>query len=352
MRMTGALAVLLSVLLIAGCKNVADEPHREEGRPQLRSNGLLELVGKMELEETGEVLLVTPQVAPEADGGFLVVDAREAQARLYAEDGRLIRHFGRRGRGPGEFQRPLSGFRTPSGDLVVTDLAAGLMSFDSTGLEFMSSVRPPVTPLYKAVPLTDTLILLVGPRYAEARPDAADAPPLLHVFDRSNEQILHSFFETPGDSVVRQAARNFGWADAVVTGDTIIGAFALVDSIYYFDHSGNRVGAVRIPFSRFDRIRSIPSEIRLDPVRRERWLDQHQFVNRVIPLSGNRLVVQYERPRGAGNQWGVIILTRDGQRLEEHENTPMLLAVRGDTLYFTDHESELPNRWNIARIRS
>jgi hypothetical protein len=346
-------AILCCCSILAGCGGGGDvgaEPVAAEPA-RFTASGLLEVVGDIDLEETNDVLLVSPHVFREEGGGFLIVDSREAQARLYDRTGRLIRHFGRRGRGPGEFQRPLSGFRSPSGGLVVADLSAGLMSFDSTGQQFLGSVRPPVTPLYKALALSDTLTLLVGPRHAGGTASAAQAPPLLHVFDLSTESLVHSFFPTPGDSVVRQAARNFGWGDAIVSGDTIIAAFALVDTLYYFNRLGERIGTARIPFSRFNRIQSIPPEIRSDPVRRERWLEEQQFVNRVFALSGDRLAVQYERPRGASSQWGLVIMTRDGRRLEEHENTPMLLAVGGDSLYFVHSDSELPNRWQVVRIR-
>lgn len=339
---------LLIALIGTACSDASSKPPAEtaSGEPLLPPQHF-ETVGTITLQESDDVINVAPFVAPRprADG-FVVVDQREARARLYGLDGRLVRQFGRKGRGPGEFQRPIAGYELPSGRLVVADIANGLMHFETPD-SLLSSSTPEVRPLYGARPLSDSLVLLAGRGVARA----SERAPLLHVWDLSRGAPILSFFPTPGDSVQRIAARNFGWAGTDVRGDTIAAVFSLSDSLYLFHTSGRALRAIPLRLRGFQPIRELPGAAADDPVKLGRWLEQFIFLNSVFILPDGSFLVQSEQQRGAGSTWNLLHIGPQGEHLWDLRNTPRLVAVQRGHLYFLDPASETPNQWLVARLR-
>ncbi len=69
----------------------------------------------------------------DALGRIYVADRQAAEVRVFDAEGNHVRTFGRRGRGPGEFEQ-LSGLGWGAdGDLVVVDAANGYINYDTTG---------------------------------------------------------------------------------------------------------------------------------------------------------------------------------------------------------------------------
>lgn len=345
MGIRGGSVVLL--ILMAACESgaAAGNSAGEAGTAMLPGRHF-EPVRTISLEESDEVINVAPYVAPRPDGdGFVVVDQREARARLYAPDGRLVRQFGRKGRGPGEFQRPIAGYQLAGGELVVADMANGLLHFrDPDSLR--SASQPAVRPLYGVRPLSDSLVLVAGRGVGEH-----DRAPLLQVWDLARGEPVHSFFRTPGDSIQRIAARNFGWVGTDVRGDTIAAVFALADTLYLFDRAGRPLNAIPLRLRGFRPITELPGAAADDPVRLGEWLEQFVFLNSVFALPDGSFLVQSERPRGSESTWNLAHVSPEGRTTFDLQNTPRLLAVHGDDLYFVDPSAEAPNRWIVARLR-
>lgn len=66
-----------------------------------------ELVRKITLEQNDSVIIARVSgMDMDSEGRILLADASEANVKLYSRDGRLIRVFGRAGKGPGEFAQP------------------------------------------------------------------------------------------------------------------------------------------------------------------------------------------------------------------------------------------------------
>ena len=77
-----------------------------------------------------------------ADGSIFVTDKHERRVGHYTRDGTLIRHFGRKGAGPGEFLAP-SHVSVFGDHVYVLDEALGrIIAFDSTG-RYQRSVAAP-----------------------------------------------------------------------------------------------------------------------------------------------------------------------------------------------------------------
>lgn len=303
-----------------------------------------ERIETIALEESGEVINVSPEVVVDDDGSFLIADGRERRVRIYGPRGDLVTQFGREGDGPGEFGMPTRVWRQGDSGLMVVDMSRGFMEFDSSGHRFLKGSAMPVELLYTADPLSVDYTLV-----AALVRGSTDPRPLLHVWDRETETFLHSFFPTPGDSLTRLAARNFGWADFARRGDSIAAISAFTDTLFLFDPAGQELGRVPLPIRDFRRIRSY--DPRSSIVELEEWLGDLHLLVGVHWLNDGSLLVQYQRPQGADNEWNLLRMTVAGDRIFDLHHTPELLAVDDDRLFFVDPQSLTPNRWAVTRLR-
>lgn len=344
-------SVLLCAVLVGSCGN--EETRAEVGMEagtvrqiEQLPRRFFEIVGEITLEESDEVITVSPKTSLDAAGDILIADGREAQIRIYRTDGSLVTHFGRRGSGPGEFSMPQRAHRLPSGALMVADIVRGLAIFDSLGTAYVEATYPPVSPLYTALPLSDSLVLVAGRQTPTEGRD--ERPSLLFVWNRITRTVVHRFFPTPGDTTILRAAGNFGWANMAVRGDTVAALFAMTDTLFFFNTAGVALGRIPLPMERFLRMESFV--VTNDPVKRTEWLGGLHFLESVHWLADGTLLVQYERPERLGSEWHLLWITRDGRRLFDLHDTPRLLTVQADRLYFLRPDSETPDRWLIARL--
>ncbi len=339
------LPIILCSVTAASCGEAGARATGSEAVPTCAA--LFDSLGTITLEENQATINVAPIAAPDPAGGFVVVDAKELRGRVYDGSGKLVGAFGRDGKGPGEFTAPMSGRRAPSGELVVADAMEGRITyFDPTGTRATGTSRVPLLPLYDAVPHGDSTLLLVG-----RAPDGFHAP-LLHLFDRRSGTVKRSFFPTPGGVTVQRLAGSLGWADAAVRGDTVAATFGMSDTLYLFGVDGALRRRIPLPFQSFALPEMPEADERTEPRARNDWMQRLTLVYDLFWLPDGSFLVQTGRQKGAELEWGLLHLTPDGERLAELPASPRLMAARGDTLYFVDPRSEIPNRWRIARLRA
>ncbi|HEU4561420.1 MAG TPA: 6-bladed beta-propeller [Longimicrobium sp.] len=142
----------------------------------------------LRLEENEAVINVSPRVTVDHGGGFLVADALEQQLRIYAPDGRLVRHFGRRGSGPGEFQNLSAAVRLSDGTILAGDFSGRLTRFDSTGTQVLRTDRSGLGPIYEMLTLGDSVVVIIGRKGGQMQ------SPLVHEWDLAPGRIRRSFF--------------------------------------------------------------------------------------------------------------------------------------------------------------
>lgn len=331
------------LLLVAATCTREGGTVQEADIPMLPTS-VFEPVKTIALEESDEVVNVSPEVSVQQDGSFLTADGREARIRIYDPDGRLLTQFGRKGEGPGELGLPLEATRRSDGSILVADFSRGLLHFDSSGTRFLGGTRPPIRPLYTAEPLDSHRFLVSG-----LHQGAADPRELMHVWDARADTVLFSFFPTPGDSLARLAARNFGWTDFVSKGDTVAAIAAFSDTLYLFDQSGDELGQVALPIIDFKRITTYDPAA--NPLELDRWLETLNLLVNIHWLDDGTFLVQYQEPRGASNVWNLLRTDLDGHRYFDVRNTPELLAVKDELLVFVHPESYTPDKWIIVRLR-
>lgn len=306
---------------------------------------VFEYVRTIVLEETDEVVNVSPDVSIQPDGSFLIADGREARIRVYDPGGGLVTQFGRQGEGPGELGLPLRATRRPDGSLLVVDFSRGLLEFDSSGTRFLRGSRPPISPVYAAEQLNADEFLISG-----LRRESTDPRRLMHVWNAQVDTLVYSFFPTPGDSLARLAARNFGWADFARRGDTIAAIAAFSDTVYLFDRlTYEPLDQVALPLEDFRRIETYdPAAGTLEL---DEWLEQHDLLVDIHWLEDRSFLVQYQRPRGNDNEWSLLHTNMSGSRHFDLRNTPQLLAVEDNMLFFVHPDSYTPEKWAVVSLR-
>lgn len=330
------------ILLVAGCETGPSATPVQ--RPSLPES-VFRRIHTVTLEESSEVINVAVDVTVEGDGSFLIADAGEARVRKYDSAGRLVYQFGSKGDGPGEFGMPLEVHRLPgTGRLRVLDISKGLLEFGPNGEGYIRASRPPIAPAYTAASLDEGRTLVAG-----IVSGAEDPRRLLHVWDLEADTMLRSFFPTPGDSLTRLVARNFGWADFDRRGDSTVAVAAFTDTVFVFGPQWEEIDRVPLPMDEFPRIRSFDART---PDEIEAWLEERLLIIDVHWLGDRSLLIQYQRPRGTDNEWNLLWTNLSGDRILSVTNTPQLLAVHADRLYFLDPESLTAGQWVVAELRA
>jgi hypothetical protein len=302
--------------------------------------------GEVRLEESDAVVNVWPVVRVDADGGYLVADTRESQARLYDAAGRLRARFGAKGKGPTEFDGMVSLLRLPSHELAVADLSGKLAVFDSAGGVVRRSWQTGLLPLWDAEIVQDSLLLLVGRGKDRTGP-------LLHLFDpRRGTMIRHWFPDGATRTMARRSALTAGWAEASVRGDTIAVTHSLRDSLYLFSAEGASLRTVPIPFRhRRPMSRELPR--RPDRIATHAWMSSFSLVTNAFWGGDGTWLIQYQDRNGPDIRFRLLAMDEDGRFRFELRDSPQLLTAdpaRG-VLYFVNPESLAPNVWSVAQLK-
>lgn len=300
-----------------------------------------EQIRVLTLEENEEVITVIPIMSAGRTGELIVVDEREAQVRLYGEDGSLRTVIGRRGEGPGEFTYPVSASRTEDNRIVVGDISRITVFSPEGGFE--SSVgNIPMTLLIGVKDLGADRFLLLGPGRGDV-----DQPRFLHIWDSAAEQVERSFLPMGLPPAQRPAGRSFPQVSAVIEGDTIWAVWALSDTLYKFSRGGERLAAAAMPLPQ----PTGPVPVIEGVVGGREAVSGLTQVADVFLLGNGEVAVQAARSGVLGFETDLLIMDRVGQPKLQLSKSPRLLLVDGDEFYFDDPASILPNRLIVVRRR-
>lgn len=328
------LLALISLVLAAACGERAEVRTLDQA---------IRWSGDISLQETPRVINVSPQVALDGAGRFLVADMREAQVRVYAPDGRLERHFGRRGDGPGEYGVPITAVRLPSGEILTAELSGRFAVLDAAATRVVRTGRFPVTPLFDLDLLDDSLVVLGG--FGKAGPRG----PLLHVARIDSGAVVRSFFVAPVPAGLASEHLMTTSVSNEVRGGTITALYTHSDTLYAFRADGRPAGKVRIPFRGFRPLGStFEGGGREDLLA---WSESFSMASHLFAAAGGGWLVQYFDRVGGDVRWSLLRMSAGGERRFEIQGTPQLLATgaRG-RLFFVKPGSETPNVWSVGTL--
>lgn len=297
------------------------------------------------VKETAQAITVVPLVSAEADGRFLVADAREAQIRWYSPTGELVTSFGRRGRGPGEFASLSGAIRLGPNRLLATDMNGQLTTFTNEG-KVVRTAQVPLTPLYGAAKLDDSTLVLMG----RSRGDGQKY--LLHFWDSERQVLRGSFFPEPAHSPEMNDAYRFtGFPHVAIQDGSIAAIFAIDQKIQIFDRNGNQVRSVPIPFRDFRPLTS-PIPPSGSPEAFQRWIESFSVASRIYWLEDGSFLIQYFDKVGQEPQWRLLGMSGKGEPLFEGPSPKLLSILPRDLLLFDAPDQEEPNVWRFASVSS
>lgn len=338
-----ALATCTS-LALSSCGGTAAQANQPRSGDNL--NDFVRWGPQIRLDETEDVINVTPWVEVDPEGGFLVADAREAQIRLYSEDGRLRHYVGREGNGPGEFRRPVAVLRMPDRSLLAADMNGRLTQFDLDGKTVVQTVQTPLNVVFAAEFLNDRLLVLSGRVPGQADKD------LIHLWDVKTNSLVRSFFPAPPHPRALDGAYAFtGNADVAVRNGIIAVLFSLSDSLYLFDSEGRSRGTMKIPYGYF-RPLSTPMPAAGGPAAVQEWLKTFSTNSQIFWAADGTFLFQYYDVEKVEPLWRLARMRADGEKVFEILGSPRLLAVSPDSpvLVFNHPNSATANLWATAHL--
>ncbi|HWO88856.1 MAG TPA: hypothetical protein VNL98_06875 [Gemmatimonadales bacterium] len=302
---------------------------------------------ELQVEETSDVINVWPVVRVDPGRGFLVADMQEAQVRSYDLRGRLLSHFGSRGLGPGQFERPTVAIRLPSREILVAQRNGRLVVLDSTGTRALRTIQSLIFGIDDADVVDDSTVLLAGVR--GDRPDS----PRLHLWNFRTNEVRGSFFSPWEGYRYKEVASMAGWVQAFVRGDTLVATFAPSDTLYLFTTHGDDLGRLPLTSHRFRQPTPPRPEALGDPRAMGEWMATVDFVTGVYWTEAG-FVVPYQSFRDRRPVWKIMALRRDGELWLDAPEAPRLMTEdpQGRGLVFMAHEAQTPNRWTLAVLNA
>lgn len=340
------LLVLASIPL--GCD--ASEASRDDARaavaPPAPTMAALEpwfvVERSLTLEESPEAVTIEPVVTLAA-GEILVAEPKEAQVRRYDRDGALLELYGRRGGGPGELQHPFRARRLATGGIAVADLTQPRLTVYDEGVE-ARTLSVPVVPLNDFFELERRRFLLAGPV-----PETTSGF-LLHIWNAQSDSIEWSGFRGPAN-IGQDVSEAIGFAVPTRLSDGSVAVLhSLSDVVTLYQHDLASAVTVTIPFSEFVPVTAPPGPD-AGLADRQEWLDRLIQPFDLFELGVNGILVQFARSHGRQLEWGLIGMSREGDKWFELRSTPRLLAADDSLYFFVDPSSPTPNRWVAMRWR-
>ena len=331
---------LVAILVAAAC--------RSDGSAATASlDSVVTWADRIDLEETSDVMNVFPIVRLDPAGGFLVVDPHECQFRRYDRKGKLLAHFGSKGRGPEQFERPTVAIRLPSREIMVVDRRVKVSILDSTGTRLVRTLATHLGPIEDADVVDDSTVLLAGP--ASANPDS----PMLHLWNYRRNEVRRSFFRPWSSYRYKDVASSAGWVQVAIRGDTIAATFSPSDTVYLFGIDGTDLATIPIPSSHFRRPYPLANASEANMQTRNKWLSTFDLVAAVSWAGSDGFLVPYQTFVNGQPVWKMLGLRRAGDLWFDDPDAPRLLTAdsAGEELVFVDPGANVPNRWRVASLR-
>lgn len=319
-------SVGLSLLAIGGCV-----PSTDGAALELRE------VGEVMLEERDSVVNAHVRLRPSGGGELVVADPVEGKIRVYDQQGGLLRQFGRKGEGPGEFMLPLAAAKVNSA-IWVLDFQRGVSKWSFPEGRLVDTWEPAVDVSLGLLPLGDSMLVIGGltPYETPWR--------LLRILDPRRNAVMDPFFELEVPVERRPLAMSFqpGIPMDLLEDGSLIAVFSWSDTARVFTLPKGQFREslpLRIPGFTYEG--NVP-----DPATRARL----KLVTAIHAVPEDRLLVQYTIYTEPEEQHGLLLQTLGGDLLFEQFPSGRLLGERWPDLYFADPSGLRPERLLVQRL--
>jgi hypothetical protein len=347
-RMLCLRGCLLATTWLAACRGDAQPGSADAGAAAISVEGgvafdaVFATADSVVLEEPPGVVNVRPSATMDVHGGFIVVDQREDQVRLYSRTGALERAYG-----PGTGRLDSLAFlvravRRPDGTILVASLGGSLTAIQHDDAGQAWTIRTALFRLRDILLLDDRRVLLVGL-------DSAPATALLHVWDAGSHAVVRRFFPPPAQFDAGVIG-TFPTVAVARRGSRLAAAYTFSDTLVVFDTAGVELSRRRIPIDPFVAPGPTLPPI-TSPLERQAWVNQFTAIQDVFWVDDDQLLVQWAKGTPQGVQWGLLGMDTVGNRAWAIAPAPRLVGVQDGHFVFEHPGGGAPNRWIIARRR-
>jgi len=344
-----ARASLSLALLLGGCDSGFDGDRIVPPPESLEE--ALEWVEVLLLEETDDVLIASPHLRPDPDGGWLFWDRGVDEARLYSADGGLRQVVGATGDGPGEYSGVRALIRLADRRLVTLDGRGRISVWDPSGEGLLKDYATGLPRVIGAVPADgNRIIVSTAPRFLDSDVRLA---PSLHLLDVDAEEEIASGFSPSIPAT---------WSTAVMTvepppprrfEDSVYVALAVMDTVWALDASleeatlvSSSLGSARI------RENSSPVPASEGPAEFRAWTQDSWFLGDMMRLSDGRWIANTWTFQGEDFQGGLFLTDKRGD-LEWDFPSQLRVLAKDDSgrVYLWDRGGMRPSEIHVVRIR-
>lgn len=287
--------------------------------------GVVRPVRELRLEEEGAHVVAMPNMTPDPAGGWIYWDQQTNDVRLYAPDGSLRSVFGRKGEGPGEFQRIVGAARLGDGRMTAIDARGHVSVWTPTGDSLLDDFNCGVPVPRGLVPLGMDEVAVYGRPQARGTDDFSS--PVLHRISVTERREVASFFEPPVTSSTYTVARGVESPRPWGRHDTVFVAMVPFDSLWAVAGTAP-FGRQSIPI-RSTAVLANPSPTLAAQGREQyhAWVEKATLPGTFAGLPDGGWIVQTWGLRSTGPVRGLARLDAGGHLLWEVDQTPQLLAV-------------------------
>ena len=304
---------------------------------------------RLTLEENPEVVNAAPYISFDRNDGLLVWDGMEQQVRIYARDGKLRHHFGRRGQGPGEFRRLAGAERLLSGNIVTADANGRLTIWDSIGSHVLRDVS---LNLFRITSISvlgnDSLAVTTVPSVTDPQNLAV---PILHIVDLASGQVVTDGLAPPMTLSTVGAWTTVNVGGSLRTTRALYVTLPIVDTLYASE--GDRDNFRRIAISNEITRKNGPTpNAHAERRRFEDWLRSVTFIGDVFGDEVHGFAIQLFGAGQTANR-GIIYVAAGFTDIYAVPDAPAVLAFdsRTGNFLFKDPDWLEPNRLRFAKVR-
>lgn len=236
----------------------------------------------------------------------MLVDASEANVKVFGADGDLVRVVGRRGAGPGEFRFPNQARWLPDGQLAVFDFGNQRVHFFLPSFQVDTSIGE-----FGTETLQDLVFLRGDTMYFSA---GIGGSALYGVLPKRG--IVDSLFSHPLPPVSSHPG-NPAWGAiakwrAASSGDTVFLMSSVSDTLWTLDWKTHKTSARRLELPDYRRPGELPSGPSLTPQTLQTWASQYDFIGGFEVLDGALLVWYANAPIFTEPEASLVLVDRSG----------------------------------------
>lgn len=307
---------------------------------EVKAQEKFENVVKIQKEITFDNLIgIVPPVTTDKWGNFITTNYRQKKVIVYDSTGTLLYKYGRMGKGPGDFLKPVHTIRLSNGQLLTAEIHGKLSLFTATGDSLLKIYKVKIRPLIEVHQINGNSVLLMG------RKSLGEQVKLLHIFNLEEGVIKKSFLDLPFSLWEYQFGGIFssfiGLPDIDVHKGKIATTIGPFEKIYIYDQNAKLIRTVNFSLKYFENIKKVNKRLTVEEL--SSYVTTFSRINKIFWLDNNTFLISYFRytnfkfPNVRETQHSIANIGYNGKVIFEIKNAPELAAFYSiQDVYFED----------------